>query len=213
MAGDWIKMGKDLRDDPAIIGIASLLTMDPDMVVGKLHRFWSWCDTHLADGNARFVTGCNAHVTLDVQVGAQGFAQALESVGWLVLKEDGFTVPNYDRHLSQSAKRRAVTTNRVALHRKRHHVTPKALPEKRREECISSKKKYKTFTVPTIDAVALYCAQRRNGIDAEAFVNHYTSKGWVVGKSPMKDWQAAVRTWEKNRRNEPSLLDLEEPGV
>lgn len=35
-------------------------------------------------------------------------------------------------------------------------------------------------------------------MDAESFVDYYTSKGWVVGKSPMKDWKAAIRTWNKN---------------
>ena len=43
----------------------------------------------------------------------------------------------------------------------------------------------------------MYCEERGNGIDAQSFVDFYESKGWVVGKSPMKDWKAAVRTWEQ----------------
>ena len=53
------------------------------------------------------------------------------------------------------------------------------------------------FAPPTIEEVRSYCLERNNGIDAEAFVDFYTSKGWKVGKNPMKDWKAAVRTWEK----------------
>lgn len=54
------------------------------------------------------------------------------------------------------------------------------------------------FIVPTTEEVAAYCRERGNSIDPQRFVDHYTSNGWVVGKAKMKDWRAAVRTWEKN---------------
>ena len=53
------------------------------------------------------------------------------------------------------------------------------------------------FTPPTVGEVAGYCMERGNGVDAEQFVDFYSSKGWKVGSQPMKDWKAAVRTWEK----------------
>lgn len=53
------------------------------------------------------------------------------------------------------------------------------------------------FAPPTLQEVSEYCRQRQNSVDASRFVDFYTSNGWRVGKSPMKDWQAAVRTWEK----------------
>lgn len=58
--------------------------------------------------------------------------------------------------------------------------------------------KSKRFKAPTVDEVRAYVLEKRYNVDAEAFVDYYTSKGWVVGKSPMKDWRAAVRTWNKN---------------
>jgi hypothetical protein len=58
-------------------------------------------------------------------------------------------------------------------------------------------KKTKRFVKPSVDEVREYCLSRGNGIDAQTFVDFYESKGWLVGKSPMKDWKAAVRTWEK----------------
>jgi hypothetical protein len=51
---------------------------------------------------------------------------------------------------------------------------------------------------PTVDEVAAYCQERGNGLDPETFVDFYASKGWMVGKNPMKDWKAAVRTWERS---------------
>ena len=59
------------------------------------------------------------------------------------------------------------------------------------------KKPKKKFRKPTAEEVREYCKARRNTVDPEAFVDFYESKGWKVGKEPMKDWKAAVRTWEK----------------
>ncbi len=66
------------------------------------------------------------------------------------------------------------------------------------------------FVPPSVEQVAAYCRERGNGIDPDAFVNYYTSKGWTVGRSPMKDWKAAVRTWEQRRRAERKEADDED---
>lgn len=55
----------------------------------------------------------------------------------------------------------------------------------------------KRFVKPTAEEVRAYCAERGNRVDAQAFVDFYEAKGWKVGNAPMKDWKAAVRTWEK----------------
>ncbi len=63
----------------------------------------------------------------------------------------------------------------------------------------------KIFRTPTPAEVQNYCNERKNNISGSEFCDFYESKGWVVGKSKMKDWKAAVRTWEKNRQtNEQS---------
>jgi len=59
----------------------------------------------------------------------------------------------------------------------------------------------KRFTIPTLDDVKSYCLERKNKVDAEMFIDFYTSKNWLVGKSKMKDWKASVRTWEKSNGN------------
>lgn len=66
-------------------------------------------------------------------------------------------------------------------------------------------KKRKQFKPPTVEEVREYCYERNNNVNAEAFVDFYESKGWMVGKNKMKDWKAAVRTWEKgnNSRQKP----------
>ena len=56
----------------------------------------------------------------------------------------------------------------------------------------------KRFTPPTVEDVASYCRERGNAVDAQRFVDFYTASGWMRGKTPVKDWKACVRTWEKN---------------
>lgn len=58
----------------------------------------------------------------------------------------------------------------------------------------------KRFVPPTVDEVRAYCLERGNGIDPQRFIDHYTSNGWMVGKNKMKDWKAAVRTWEQREK-------------
>lgn len=63
------------------------------------------------------------------------------------------------------------------------------------------------FSKPTIEQITEYCAERKNGVDAQNFYDFYESKGWKVGNQPMKDWKACVRTWERRdeRRGTPAV--------
>jgi hypothetical protein len=59
----------------------------------------------------------------------------------------------------------------------------------------------KRFTPPTVDEVREYCEERGNGVNPQRFVDYYSSNGWMVGKNKMKDWKAAVRTWEQKEKS------------
>ena len=59
----------------------------------------------------------------------------------------------------------------------------------------------KRFTKPSITDIEDYCKEKGILIDSESFFDYYESKGWIVGKAPMKDWKAAVRNWAKNDKN------------
>ena len=59
------------------------------------------------------------------------------------------------------------------------------------------------FQKPTLEDIRAYCMGRANNVDAEQFYNFYESNGWMVGKNHMKDWRAAVRTWEKREKEIP----------
>lgn len=66
-----------------------------------------------------------------------------------------------------------------------------------------TKSKNKRFVPPTLEEVTDYCIERNNGINPEAFIDYYTARGWMLNKQKMKDWKAAVRTWERNDFNMP----------
>ena len=72
------------------------------------------------------------------------------------------------------------------------------------------KSKAKRFTPPTLEEVTAYCIERNNSVDAQHFIDYYTSNGWLVGKNKMKDWKAAVRTWERNGFNSGSTKPLKQ---
>ena len=60
----------------------------------------------------------------------------------------------------------------------------------------------KRFTPPAVEDVEAYCRERGNAVDAQRFVDFYTASGWMRGKTPIRDWKACVRTWERNANND-----------
>jgi hypothetical protein len=74
-----------------------------------------------------------------------------------------------------------------------------------------AKQSAKRFTPPSVADVAEYCAQRKNGIDPQKFIDHYSAKGWKIGSTPMKDWRAAVRTWESRDAKATTQAPAQKP--
>jgi len=134
MASQWIKIEHTTPDKPEVFQIADMLGIDPDAVVGKLVRVWIWADQQTRDGNAPSVTSA----LLDRISCVTGFADALQSVGWLDITTGGIHFCNFDRHNGNSCKTRALSAKRVETHREvkrkcNGDSVTKALPEKRRE--------------------------------------------------------------------------------
>jgi len=139
MAGDWIKIEHVTPDKPEVHRMAESLKIDPDAVVGKLLRLWIWADQQIDNCNGASVTLS----LLDRITFVSGFAMAMHSVGWLVIKDGEISFPNFERHNGKTAKDRANTNRRVSKSRdvKRNcnadtvtESEQKPLPEKRREE-------------------------------------------------------------------------------
>lgn len=124
--------------------------------------------------------------------------------GWLIVNAQYYTM------LQNASDRRAQTAERVRRYRERHRnaeVTPSNASNASNArytetETYTETEKNKGIVPsaprPTLEEVTAYCHERRNSVDPQAWLDHYTSNGWKVGRNPMKDWRAAVRTWERS---------------
>lgn len=157
--------------------------------------------------------------------------QTFEQFGMVEIVNDTITIPNWEKHQSLEVieKNREKNRKKVAAFRERQRrlasgeicnddvtgtvtvtgeVTKPNVTRTEGEgegegerEGEKKKKAASRFTPPTVAEVRAYCQERKNNVDAERFVDYYTSNGWKVGKNPMKDWKAAVRTWERHGWN------------
>ena len=113
--------------------------------------------------------------------------------------------------------RQRIETDRTNVQTKAREISEKSPPEieielekeiKIEKEIDSSAKstttKRKRFEKPTLSEIEQYCIERKNNVNAEHFFDYYESNGWKVGKNSMKDWKAAVRTWERSEYRKPN---------
>lgn len=113
MAATWIKMRVDLPTCPKVVRMASALNADRFRTIGALHSAWCLFDIHSEDGKLPGYT----LETIDDLLGWPGFAEAMQSVGWLEIAADGVKMPRFDTHNGQSAKRRAMDVERKRIRR------------------------------------------------------------------------------------------------
>lgn len=159
--------------------------------------------------------------TLDRIAEVPGVGAAMASVGWVLVQQDySVRFPKLLPHITSPEERKreqAAERKRRERDRKQRdngrdksrtshaNVTP------REEESRGDKSRGVNtdppkspqggrFVKPTVEQVAAYCRERGNSVNPQQFIDHYESNGWKVGgRAPMKDWQAAVRNWEKNQ--------------
>ena len=121
----WIKWVKGLVTKPEVLNMADELSMDPRTVAATCMLLWEWADDNTEDGNVPSIT----LALLSNVVGVTGFAESMHKHGWLSIQNNTIVFPKFDRHNSQSAKRRALTCERVHKKRNASSVTS-ALPDK-----------------------------------------------------------------------------------
>jgi hypothetical protein len=204
MADFWIKLEKNTPDKPEIFEMAEILSIDPDAVLGKLIRVWCWVDSNSSDGHIKSVTP----VLIDRLTMSQGFADAMTSVGWL----EENSIPNFARHLGESAKKRAKDSERKRKSREsseecpKESVTESGLDKIRVDKIREEKKeKNKRFSPPTEQEVTEFLISLNwpadNGATARAMIDYYAQQGWRLSNgNMMKDWNAAARGWLRNQQ-------------
>lgn len=192
-------------DKPEVFAITAKMGWDdPDLTVGKLFRVWRWFDQQTTDGNAVSVTAA----LLDRIAGVSGFANAMQSVGWLTINDAGISLSNFENHNGVSAKARAQTAKRVANHRASEPsnassnaptVTPAlAREEKRREELTEAKASVRR-------KASKKCPESFEVVDADDWIRaHMPGLDWQTETAkfrdhefakPKTDWLGAWRNW------------------
>jgi hypothetical protein len=236
MAGDWIAWNKGLSRKPEVLAIARRTRRDRREVACILMELWEWADEQTTDGRipgvgladlADLIPGTTEKFWATVE--AAGWLIVKGNVivipnfcRWLghsaksrlqdtrrkqadrasVRETSGSepdTRPNSVRDLSGSQPDKNRTRGEESRGEKRRG--------EKREEKKSARARRTAFVPPTLEEVRAYVTERQSTVDPQRFVDHYTAKGWRVGKTPMTNWKAALRSWETNgvddRRHNP----------
>jgi hypothetical protein len=109
------------------------------------------------------------------------------------------TIVNFDKYQETEQQNEQQKNNRRTTEEQQKNTNKNDKNEKNEKNV--SKSVSNIFTPPTLQQVIDYCNERNKGVDPERWFNFYQAKGWMVGKNKMKDWKAAVRTWENNGGN------------
>ena len=217
----WIKICTDIFDDEKILLIEALPEADAIIVIwfkllclaGKHNNSGVFMmNDKLAYTDEMLSTIFRRNINT-VRLALNTF----ESFGMIELIDNVITIPNWEKHqsLDKLEQAREKTRIRVAKHREKQKLLAKNECNVTVPECNANRieedknrleedkirednNKSNRFIKPTIEEIEAYCKERNNNINASAFYDYYESKGWLVGKSKMKDWKAAIRTWERN---------------
>ena len=219
----WIKITTDIFDDEKVLLIESL----PDAYAIITVWFKLLCLAGKQNNSGVFMMGRVAYTDkmlatiFRMKESTVTMAlQTFEQFGMVEIIDGVITIPNWNKHQTLDAYEKKKERDR--LYQAERRANQRALIEqssdnkttqssdvafseedkekdKEEDKDVSSKQaKRKRFTPPTLDEVTAYCEERKNGINAQKFIDYYTANGWKVGRTKMQDWQAAVRTWERN---------------
>lgn len=214
----WIKSYQSLANHPKLLQIAAMLGLNQNETIGVMHRLWWWALDYAEDGNISKYPEISLAAACGLK-SPDGFLQALFECGFVDDTEEGLAIHDWwtyagpllqsrygrDQAKLHEIRERCRARKPVKRPKTEKSQDPEPAPEPEPQEKTEDPKEQEEpattrFKKPTYSEVNDYCLERENGIDAQAFIDFYEQKGWVIGKSPMKDWQAAVRTWEARRK-------------
>ena len=143
--------------------------------------------------------------------------KTFQSMGMVEIVEDIIYISNWEKY--QAIEKMELIRRQNRDRQKKWYETHKKLPNVMLTDNLTQPnatdididirdKNNKRFIKPSVKDIADYCNNNNYNIDAERFYDYYESKGWKVGKAPMKDWKAAVRMWSRNNKQENKMPDF-----
>lgn len=176
--------------------------------------FW-FCAEMVAEKGDEYYTIKDGFWKLYLQKNSKVATERIEDIleemnkcGLIEYKDGSISIPKLEKYSDDYTRRKIRTVSEQCTNSVRT-VSDKVPKEERRGDKIRGDKRRREelggsrgncatrFTPPTIEQVMAYCKERNNTVNPQRFVDFYMSKGWRVGNQPMKDWKAAVRTWEQ----------------
>lgn len=124
----WIKIRTDLLDDPDLLILSDIIQTECRTLVGHLVFFWSWVDRHITAGDKIELS----KETIDHLIGVPGFTLGMQKIGWISGHDGAYTIPHMERHMSATAKARAMEAEARRIRREAcpdgpdNHQTKKA---------------------------------------------------------------------------------------
>ncbi|MES9826546.1 MAG: hypothetical protein ABW127_19165 [Candidatus Thiodiazotropha endolucinida] len=154
MAGDWVKFQIDTFEKPEVIKIADDLGIPEEHAAGCLLKVWCWFDRQSRDGHVLSVT----EKYIDRLTRVTDFAQVMQKVGWLILSDDGLTIPNFDRHNGTSAKTRVLAAERKRKERSLNNRDVDVTREEKRriKENTKRKSELEAPSCPHAEIIRIY---------------------------------------------------------
>lgn len=189
----WIESHIDLGDHPKVYGLFTALNVRKAEAVGFLHLLWhftmkfSWRNGDLSKFS-RVIIARSCGWDGDENV----FIDALINNGFLD-NSDTLKVHDWQDFAGRLVQDRLYNEKRrrkTSVKRRKNPVIL-ALPT------LPNQPNQPNHTIPTIEDVRSYCLERNNGVDPQRWFDFYSAKGWMIGKNKIRDWKAAVRTWEQ----------------
>ena len=214
----WIKLTTNMFDDEKIRLIESMPDADAVLVI------WVKLLVQAGRTNANGYIFLNENIPYTDEMLATIFNRPLNTVrlalktfkefGMIEWDSNGICVANWEKHQNIEGLDKIREQNR--LRQAKYRDKQKLLPESNVTvtshnaidiELDKELDKDKDIKIdrkkipPQLEDVKKYCHERNNGIDAEHFIDYYQARNWFAGKVKMKDWQAAIRTWERNNQD------------
>lgn len=208
----WLKLKRDFfkRHD---IRIIEAMPNGKDYILFYLKLL---CESIDHDGNLRFSEKIPYSETMlatltDTNVDiVRSAIKVFSELGMMEVLDDGtYFMSEVERLVGSetdwAVKKRIYRENHPVIEDKTRTKKDNVRQEKEKEleKELEKDIKVRRFTPPTPEEVQQYCSESGHYIDADAFVDFYSSKNWMVGKNKMKDWKSAVRNWERRDKEKP----------
>ena len=140
---------------------------------------------------------CEGNTNSNTKDGMIGTTKGTHGIKIKILNYDFYQDPkNYEGH---NERQRKGTPKEMREATQGHNINKNDKNDKNNKNNI--------FIPPTLEEVTSYCKERNNSVDPQKWYDFYAAKGWMIGKNKMKDWKAAVRTWER-RDSEKNTQDF-----